>query len=292
MMSLLYNDYVFPIIVGVLIFIFMYQNVDRILAWLHKKSLGNLEYVLQKLDLMFVETDKKKVTYAMWALSFGLGGLFFLLFWPNIVAGLLFGSIVTVAGWQIPKYIVDYLYERRSSKFVDQMVDAMTIMANGIKSGLSAPQAMERIVENMENPISQEFALVISQTRLGVSLEEALNSLGTRLAKPDVQMFVVAVNILKETGGNMAETFSTITETIRERQKVQKKIEALTAQGMMQGVILTLVPFILLIVFTILDPTFVQPLFTTTLGLVILTMMLGFQIIGGLVIRKLVKIEV
>lgn len=291
-MSLLYNDYIFPIVVGVLIFVFMYQNVEKILAWLHKKSLGNLEYVLQKLDLMFVETDKKKVTYAIWALSFGLGGLFFLLFWPNIVAGLLFGCIITVAGWQIPKYIVDYLHEKRASRFVDQMVDAMTIMANGIKSGLSAPQAMERIVENMENPISQEFALVISQTRLGVSLEEALNSLGTRLAKPDVQMFVVAVNILKETGGNMAETFSTITETIRERQKVQKKIEALTAQGMMQGVILTLVPFILLIVFTILDPTFVQPLFTTTLGLVILAMMLGFQIIGGLVIRKLVKIEV
>lgn len=291
-MSFLLNDFIFVSAVGALTFIVVFYNVEKWVAVLHKKSLGNLDYVLQKLDLMFVDIDKKRVTYSMWALSFGLGGLFFLLCWPNFIVGIIFGSIVTVLGWQIPKYVMDYMYDKRCAKFVDQMVDAMTIMSNGVKSGLSAPQAMERVVENMQNPISQEFALVLSQTRLGVSLEEALNSLGTRIPVPDVQMFVVAVNILKETGGNMAETFATITETIRERQKIQKKIEALTAQGLMQGVILTLVPFVLLLVFFFIDPNFIKPLFNTTLGLVFLFIMLTLQVIGGLVIRKMVKIEV
>ncbi len=291
-MSFFLNDFVFTVSIGALTFIVIYFNVDKMMAFLQRKSLGNLEYVAQKLDLMFVDIDKKRLTYAMWALSLGLGFLFFLIFWPNYFVGIFFAIIFTLLGWQIPKYIVDYLYEKRCSKFVDQMVDSMTIMANGIKSGLSAPQAMERVVEHMQNPISQEFALVLSQTRLGVSLEEALNSLGTRLPKPDVQMFVVAVNILKETGGNMAETFSTITETIRERQKIQRKIEALTSQGIMQGVILTLVPFVLLCVFFFIDPNFIKPLFNTTLGLVFLFVMLMLQVIGGLVIRKLVKIEV
>jgi tight adherence protein B len=151
---------------------------------------------------------------------------------------------------------------------------------------------MERVVENLGNPISQEFALVLSQIRLGRSVEEALIELGERIPRPDVQMFVTAINILKETGGNLAETFATITTVIRERQKVEKKIQALTAQGLMQGLIITLVPLALLIIFFIIDPGFVMPMFTTGLGLFFLTIMIGLQIIGGLMIRKIVNIKV
>jgi tight adherence protein B len=291
-MSFLYNDFVFTLVIGALVFVFFYYNVDRILKWLHQRSLGNLDHILQRLDLMFVETDRTKLTYTIWALSFGLGAIVFLIAWPNIILGLFGMVIMTIVGWQIPKLLVDYLYEKRCSTIADQMVDAMTIMANGIKSGLSAPQAMERVVQNMPNPISQEFALVLSQTRLGVSLEEALNTYGTRVPKPDIQMFVISVNILKETGGNMAETFGTITTTIRERQKIQKKIEALTAQGLMQGTILTLVPLVLMGVFFALDPDFIKPLFTTTVGIIFLLVVLALQVIGGLAIRRVVKIQV
>ena len=291
-MSFLYNDFIFPIIIGILVFVLTYYNIDSILAWLHRRSLGNLDHILQRLDLMFVETDRTKLTYTIWALSFGLGGVAFLLVWPNIILGLVLAVGMTILGWQIPKFLVDHLYEKRCTTMTDQMVDAMTIMGNGIKSGLSAPQAMERVVQNMANPISQEFALVLSQTRLGVSLEEALNTLGTRIPKSDIQMFVISINILKETGGNMAETFSTITTTIRERQKIQKKIEALTAQGLMQGTILTLVPLVLLGVFFALDPEFIKPLFTTTVGVLFLLAVLVLQVIGGIAIRRVVKIQV
>jgi tight adherence protein B len=151
---------------------------------------------------------------------------------------------------------------------------------------------MERVVENMKNPMSQEFALVLSQMRIGRSMQDALNDLGTRIPRPDVQMFVTAVNILQETGGNLAETFQTIVYTVRERQKVQKKIEALTAQGITQGVIITLVPFFLLGVFSLVDPKYVEPLFSTTLGLLALVAVLVLQVLGGLMIRKIVRIDV
>jgi tight adherence protein B len=123
-------------------------------------------------------------------------------------------------------------------------------------------------------------------------MTDALNDLGMRIPRPDVQMFVTSVNILSETGGNMAETFQTITFTIRERQKIEKKIEALTAQGITQGVIITLIPFGLLAVFYIVDPTYVQPLFNTTLGLLALAAMVTLQVIGGVAIKKIVKIQV
>lgn len=292
-MSFLFqNELVFSVVFAVLIFGLTYMWADRIVAWLHARSLGNREYVIQRLEAMFVEVDRRKLTITLLLASFGLGSMAFIAFWPSVTAGILFGSVLTVVGWTVPRYLVDYLYEKRASKFVDQMVDGMTIMANGVSSGLSVPQSMERVVQNMGAPISQEFNLVLSQIRLGLSVEEALNGLGTRISKPDVQMFVTSVNILKETGGNLSETFATITETIRERQKIQKKIEALTAQGIMQGIIITSIPFVLIVVFLIADPGFIKPLFTTTLGLVLLFVMLGLQVIGGLVIRKVVTIKV
>lgn len=292
-MSALFRQdwFIIPAVSG-LVFLIAYLWADQVLVWLHDRSLGQREEVLRLLELMFVETDTKKVTLMMMISSFGLGALFFLALWPNILVGVVVGSAVTIAMWSVPKFIISFFWDKRCTAFVTQMVDGMTLMANGVKAGLSVQQCMERIQENMPNPISQEFGLVLSQMRLGRGMSEALNDLGTRLPRPDVQMFVTSVNILSETGGNMAETFQTITYTIRERQKIEKKIEAMTAQGVAQGVIITLIPFALLVVFFIVDPTYVQPLFTTTLGLIALFVMLALQTIGGLMIRKVVKINV
>jgi tight adherence protein B len=292
MNSLLSHDWLVIPLVGVGAFVVTYLWSDRILAWLHHRSLGQREEVMRLLELMFVETDRKRVTLMMLSSSFGLGALFFLIFWPNVVVGLVVGAAFTVAMWSVPKMVVQVMWEKRCNLFVDQMIDGMTVLANGVKAGLSVQQSMERVVENMKNPMSQEFALVLSQMRIGRSMQDALNDLGTRIPRPDVQMFVTAVNILQETGGNLAETFQTIVYTVRERQKVQKKIEALTAQGITQGVIITLVPFFLLGVFSLVDPKYVEPLFSTTLGLLALVAVLVLQVLGGLMIRKIVRIDV
>ena len=153
-------------------------------------------------------------------------------------------------------------------------------------------QAMQRVTEIMGAPIRNEFQQVITQTQFGQSLEEALVDLGERIPKPDVQMFVTAINILKETGGNMAETFETIVYVIRERQKVEKKIQAMTAQGLMQGLIVSMIPLVLVGVFFVIDPAFIMPMFNTTLGLVLCFVMLTLEIIGGLIIKKIVTIKV
>jgi tight adherence protein B len=241
---------------------------------------------------MFVETSEKKVTQILVLLSFGLGLVGFFVLWPHFWLGIFLSLVIIIAGWSLPLKFVQNMFNKRCDKLVDQMVDGLTIMANGIKAGLSVPQTMERVVENLNNPISQEFNLVLSQIRLGRSVEEALLDLGERIPRPDVQMFVTAINILKETGGNLAETFSTIVVTIRERQKIEKKIEAMTAQGMMQGLIVSLVPMVLIILFFFIDPAFIRPMFNTPLGLFIFMMIIGLVIIGGVMMRKIVKIDV
>ena len=274
------------------VIILVYIYFDRVVTRLTEKSLGQREEILRLLDLMFVETDKKKLTWLLLLVSLGLGILAVIALWPNWIFGSLLGLALTIAGWNLPLLLVKNTYESRCTRLVIQMVDGLTIMANGIKSGLSVTQSMERVVENMPNPLSQEFALVLSQIRLGRSVEEALIEFGERIPRPDVQMFVTAINILKETGGNLAETFETIVLTIRERQKIERKIEAMTAQGLTQGLIISMVPFGLIVVFFFIDPAYIKPMFSTTLGLVLLGLVVILQVIGGITIQKIVKIKV
>ena len=275
-----------------MIFFVVYFWADKVLVKLYAKSTSKRSNVLMYMKLLGMPVDEKKVTRLLLLSSLGFGFLFFILAWPNIPVGFFLGVSASIAGFQLPPLIFKNLYEKRCSQFVDQMVDALTIMANGIKSGTNPQQSMQRVVEIMGNPISSEFGQVITQTQFGQSFEEALSDLATRIPRPDVQMFVTAVNILKETGGNMAETFQTIVSTIRERQKLEKKISAMTAQGVMQGIIVTSIPFILGAVFYAVDPKFIQPMFNTTLGLVLLVVMLTLQVIGGMMIKKIVTIKV
>lgn len=286
------NEIIFIPLFGITIFIFSYFTADRLIDFMHRKTLGSREEVLGLMDKMFIDTDRRKVTYTMVAMSFGPAALVFLLTWPHVMFGTFLGGVLMYLGWQAPRIVIHNLWERRCTRLVDQMVDGMTIMSNGIKAGQSLTQSMERVVENMNGPLPQEFGLILNKVRLGMSVEDALNEFGDRIPRQDVQMFVTAVVILKETGGNMAETFQTITSTVRERQKVEKKIEAMTAQGNMQAIIVTLVPLILLGVFLALDPDYVMPLFTKPLGWFCLTIVVTLQIIGLVVMRKIVTIKV
>jgi tight adherence protein B len=285
------NWLAFPLF-GIAVFFALYFWADVLLVKLHEKSMGKKSDIMMHMKLIGMEVDESKINRMLLLSTFGLGFLFFFVAWPDYSVGLFLGISAGIAGLQLPPIIFKTLYERRCSTFTDQMVDGLTIMANGIKSGSNPQQSMQRVIEIMGNPISAEFQQVITQTQFGQSFEEALTDLAVRIPRPDVQMFVVAINILKETGGNMSETFVTIVSTIRERQKLEKKISAMTAQGVMQGIIVTSIPFLLMGVFYLLDPDHIKPMFSTTLGLILLVCMLGLQVIGGVMIKKIVTIKV
>ncbi len=286
------NDIILIPLVGITVFIFVYFTSDKVIDFLHRRSLGGRDEILLLMDRMFIETDRQKVTLAMLGGSFGVGLIAFLAVWPNFGLGVFLGAVLTVLGWSAPKIIMQSLWDKRCNRLVDQMVDGMTIMANGIKAGQSLTQSMERVVENIRGPLAQEFSLILNKIRLGMSVEDALNEFGDRIPRQDVQMFVTAVNILKETGGNLAETFQTITSTVRERQKVEKKIQALTAMGNTQAIIVSLVPITLLGVFLLVDPNYVMPLLTRPLGWFALAIMVVLQVVGLVVMRKIVNIKV
>lgn len=269
-----------------------YRYSERFLEWLRFQSIGTRDYIVDRLNLMFIDMTPGRVLLGQFLLSFGLGFIVFLLLLPQFFPAILFGLITTIVGWKAPKPIVDWMYARRVKQFAYQMIDALSLMSNGLKSGLSVVQAMSLVTQEMPDPIRQEFSLVLSENKLGVSVEEAFNNLAKRIQSDDVEMFVTSINILKETGGNLAETFDTITSTIRDRIKLEKRIDAMTALGYGQGMILLCVPAVMGLILHMSDPEFMKPLFTTAIGWIIILVILGLEVMAYIMITKIVKIDV
>jgi tight adherence protein B len=292
MSFILGNDFFVIPLFGIAVFIVSYLNADRVLKFLEKRTIGQREELFRLLDKLYVDGDRKKITYTVYLMSFGLGFLLFLLLWPNVFFGLVLGIGVSILGWSLPQKYLNRVWEKRCDRIVDQMIDGMTIMTNGVRSGLAVNQCMERVVLNMTGPLPQEFNLILNQMRLGRSLNEALLEFAERIPRQDVQMFVTGVVILSETGGKLGETFATISETIRERQKIEKKIDAMTSQGRMQATLMMLMPTAILVLFAIVDPPFIKPLFSSVLGYMALLFMIGLQAMGGFIMKKIVTIKV
>lgn len=280
------------LIFGAAAFVLSYHYNKRFLDWLRFQSLGTRDYIVERLSLMFIEVPPHQILLGLFALSFGLGSVVFLAFLPNLFPGIPLAILTTVVGWKAPKPIVNFIYKKRVEKIVFQMMDGLNLMSNGLKSGLSIVQSLGLVVQEMPNPLHQEFNLILSQNKLGVPLEEAFNNFAKRVESDDVEMFVTAVNILKETGGNLAETFDTIVTTIRERIKVEKKIAAMTAQGFYQGMVVIGIPPLLGAAFYQSDPEFMRPLFTTAIGWMIILVILTLEVVGFFAIMKVTKIDV
>lgn len=277
--------------VGGAMLIGLLMNGQKLYSWIGKKVRDERDGMAAKLDLMFVETTPEKIMrlYSGYLIGLFLLGVFLA---PSLGVGVITGILFVLIFWRIPGSVIHVLWKRRIKKFVLQMVDGLSLMSNAMRSGLNVPQALQLVSDELPNPISQEFALVLSQNKLGVTLEEAMSNLSIRMPNDDIEMFTTSVNILKETGGNLAETFDSIAYTIRERIKVEAKIAAMTAQGVLQGIVVVVMPFALAGVLYLIDPERIIPMFTTVPGWILLTIMITLQIIGGFAIWKIVRVRV
>lgn len=261
------------------------------LIW-RKKILGTRDNLRKEYEDIFkLKTDGEVLReILLWG---GLLALFTFIIMPGMILGVVMAIAAFFLGIRIPLTLTKTIIrKRRIGRFTSQMVDALTLMANGLRSGLNVPQTLQIVVDEMPAPVSQEFGLVLDQNRIGVPLEAAFENLAKRIDTEEIYIFSTSVNILRETGGNMAETFDTIVKTIRERMKLAKKIDALTAQGRTAGLIVGCVPFGTAGMMYVIDPEFIRPLFTTIPGFFIILVVLGLVAAGLFIINKMVQIKV
>lgn len=202
------------------------------------------------------------------------------------------GILAAVAGGLGPYGWVRYKRSTHLATIDNQLVDALVLMANAMKSGLSLQQAVEMAATESKKPIVVEFERVQKELQLGQSIDHALRSMSERLALPDLEMAVHSIITLRETGGNLSETFMTVANTIVERKKVEGKISAVTAQGVYQGAALCAMPFIMGGVFYLMDPVLMRPMLTTGLGWAIWTVVIVLDALGMWLILKIVRIDV
>jgi tight adherence protein B len=282
------------VVVGILFFAYTYKNSIKFFGWIEDQTYGTRDYIMQKFEILHIEVEPVKVTYALLFCSIGFSILVFGVFaaFGLFLPGIILATLFSVIGWKAPRPIVDFMEKQRVKKYQAQMVDALNLLANGLRAGLSVPQALGMVVDELPAPVSQEFNLILQQSKIGVPLEEAFENLNKRVKTEDNEMFVTSVNILRETGGNLAEVFDTIVNVIRERFRLQQKIETYVAQGMFQGFVIFSMPFAQIAINGMNDPDYLGMMFTTPIGLIMFTAICGFSFLGLFVIMKIVDIKV
>ena len=281
-------------VIGIMVFMVAYKYSHNLFAWIEDQTYGTRSYIMEKLELLFIEMKSEHVTYILLFLSFGLGFIVLVTFavLSHWMIGLALALVLSFLGWKIPKPFINFLLERRMKAYQNQMVDALTLLANGIRAGLTVPQALGMVVSEMPAPISQEFNLLLQQNKIGVPLDECFENLSKRVPTEDNEMFVSSMNILRETGGNLAEVFDTIVGVIRERVRLQQKIDTFTAQGMFQGATIASMPFAIAMIYYATDPESTKLLVTNPLGIIVSLVACALDFAGIYVILKIVKIKI
>jgi len=193
----------------------------------------------------------------------------------------IFGGII------FPAVYTKLLISKNKKLFDDQLMDALMIMSSSFRGGLSLIQAVEAVVEEMPDPINQEFSTVLGENKMGVSLEESLNHLYNRMPSIALQQVITSILLARETGGNLPVIFTRIVNTIREYKKIQSQIETLTLQGKIQGVVMSLLPIAFFFVIYSTNPTFFQHMFKSETGRALLIYAAFSEVIGAFMIWKI-----
>ncbi|MEB3100273.1 type II secretion system F family protein [Ferviditalea candida] len=217
-----------------------------------------------------------------------LGGGLFLLFSgrvPLVILG-------AVAGYMLPGWWIRQKQKQRLNKFNDGLPDMITTLIGSLRAGFSFAQSLKAVVEDSESPIREEIEQVLKEMQYGTTMEDALQQLKERMPSEDLDLMIQTILIQKQIGGNLATVLQTIVQTIRDRNRIQRQVQTLTAQGKLSGNIIALLPVALGVVIYLIQPEYIDTLFTNQVGWILLAVGAVSGTVGWILIRKLTRIEV
>jgi tight adherence protein B len=207
-----------------------------------------------------------------------------------------FQVLATLIGLAIG-LLVPYAYlaikdERRKSRFAAQLPDTLQLLSGSLAAGYSLPQAIDTVVRETDGPMAAELNRAIVEARLGVPIEDALDTVARRMNSVDFAWVVMAVRIQREVGGNLAEVLSSVAATMRERERLRRQVEVLSAEGRLSAVILGLLPVLFICYLVVARPEYLSVLYTTPIGILMIIVGVVLLIGGAFWLRKVVKVEV
>ncbi len=192
----------------------------------------------------------------------------------------------------LPGVAYKSLRNKRLKRFESQLPDGLMMVAGAMRAGASLNIAIEGLVKEQPAPISQEFELLLREQRIGVDFDDSMRHMEARLPLPDFSLVVTALRINREVGGNLAETVESLGETLRRKSTMEGKIGSLTAQGKLQGIVMTGLPLLLGVLLNFLEPEAMSKLWTTPVGWGVLAVVAVMETMGYLMISKITSIDV
>jgi tight adherence protein B len=211
------------------------------------------------------------------------------------VLGLIGGPVVALVALAIP-FVVRGVIKQRANRqrqlFAEQLPDNLQVLASALRAGHSLVGALSVVVDDSAEPSKSEFKRLIADEQLGVPLEDAFEVVAMRMENKDLGQVGLVAALQHETGGNTAEVLDRVADTVRERFELRRLVRTLTAQGRMSRWILTSLPIFLLLVITVLNPDYIDPLYSRSSGRIVLVLAAAMVTCGSLVIRKIIDIKV
>lgn len=199
--------------------------------------------------------------------------------------------VAIIAGLGVPKFVLNFLIKRRLKLFTKNFADAIDVIVRGIKSGLPVGECMALIGREMAPPVGTEFRLITEAQRLGVPLEEALDKAVQRVPTAELKFFAIVLSIQAQTGGNLAETLSKLSEVLRMRKKMRDKVQAMSSEAKASAGIIGSLPFIVTALLGIVAPDYVGLLFTHPTGHLLLGISAVIMSVGIFVMRQMINFD-
>jgi tight adherence protein B len=225
---------------------------------------------------------------ALTALGMLVGAVVGAIFLLNVIFVLL---VATVAGL-IPYMWLLRSQSKRRKAMLEQLADTMGILASSLRAGYSFLQALDTVAKEIGEPSATEYQRVVAEIRLGRPVDDALVALAERVDSPDLRWAVIAINVQRQVGGNLAEVLDIVASTVRERAYIRRQVSVLSAEGRISVGILSAIPIALFLYISIVNAEYIKPLFTTPPGLVLLIGGVFFLGLGIFIMTRMIKIDV
>lgn len=191
----------------------------------------------------------------------------------------------------IPPGYIRFLKKKNSDAFEEQLGSCLMLISNSLRSGFSFEQAFESSAEDSKDPLKKEFGRAARELKMGVGLERALDGVSERTDSKNMRLVTSAVLVQRQVGGNLADILDSVSDTIRERITIKKNIKTLTAQGRISGIIIGALPIFMFVMISIINPSYMSVFTTTTIGKLMLATSIFFEVVGALIIRKLIDVK-
>lgn len=252
---------------------------------LTRKDLKN-----QKIEIMLVKASipLKAREYKI----FKYGSIALIIFTIFILTkNIVLGAILGFAWSFVPNIILKIAAEKKKLALELQIPAALSLIRNSLEAGMSFLQSLEIVAEEVDPPIGEEFGRVLHETNLGKDLDVALNNMIARVDSQELKLVVVAVLIQRQVGGNLGDIIDIILETIKDRIQIKGELRILTSQGRLSAIVITSLPIALGIIMYLINPDYMAPLVTTTIGQILLGIVASMMGLGIFIISKIIKID-